>query len=55
MEVWDDDDGHFLGVGSERDLIDKVYGKFRYIVAGPDASNPRVHEKFVSTVAASCL
>jgi hypothetical protein len=50
MEVWDNDGGHIFGVGSARDLIDKVYGKYQYLAAGSDSSRPRVYPKTVSNL-----
>ncbi len=48
MKIWDDDGGHFLGIGSDRDLIDLVYGKYSNLAAGRDSSKPRIYTKTVS-------
>jgi hypothetical protein len=50
MEVWDDDGANFLGVGSKRDLIDKVFGEYQHLAAGSDSSRPRVYTKTVSNL-----
>jgi hypothetical protein len=48
MNIWDSDSGDLFGIGGARDRIDIVYGKYRYLVAGPDSNSPMSYQKTVS-------